>query len=125
VGLRRAATSSAGVRAKNSAQGWSRDKVEELFDKEGKADGSVALRYIETITSDAELIGKWAIVSYIEESLLRAEEETVVHTGRRSGSYAKAKVFTIGWGTPSPRRGPAPRLRSTVRTTTPTRSKPI
>lgn len=66
----------------NSAQRWSVDKVEELFDKEEKGGGAVALGYIETITSGADLKGKWAIRSYIEESLLPAGEESLVPAGQ-------------------------------------------
>lgn len=65
----------------NSAQRWSVDKVEELFGKEEKGGGAVALGYIETITSGADLKGTWAIRSYIEESLFSAGEEGLLPAG--------------------------------------------
>jgi hypothetical protein len=33
----------------NSAQGWSRERVEETFEREARPDGSVPLRFIETL----------------------------------------------------------------------------
>jgi hypothetical protein len=50
----------------NSAQAWSRDRVDEKFGPESKADGSVPLAYIETLVSEADLVGRWAIRSYIQ-----------------------------------------------------------
>ena len=50
----------------NSAQAWSRDRVDEELGRESQADGSVSLGYIETLVSEADLVGRWAIRSYIQ-----------------------------------------------------------
>ena len=90
----------------NSAQNLPRDKVDEQFGRESKGDGSVALGYIETITNGAELIGKWAIVSYIEESLLRAEEENLLPPGevrfaQRHAAHRQAQRIMLGFAFPT------------------------
>lgn len=52
----------------NSAQSWSRDgKVEEHF-REAAPNGSVPLGFIETLVDGADLVGRWAIRSYIESN---------------------------------------------------------
>jgi hypothetical protein len=50
----------------NSAQAWSRDRVDEKFGPEAAADGSVPLGFIETLVSEsADLVGRWAIRAHI------------------------------------------------------------
>ena len=50
----------------NSAQAWSRDRVDEKFGREAAADGSVSLDFIETLVSEpVDLMGRWAIRAHI------------------------------------------------------------
>ena len=58
----------------NSAQGWSLDKLDDCFPEMDER-GSVPLGYIETLVGSADLVGKWAIHSYIIEAtgVFRAE----------------------------------------------------
>jgi len=76
----------------NSAQGVSRDRVDETFGKESRGDGSVSLSYIETITSGADLKGKWEILSYIEKSLLPAAGQVGL-AGRRAARRQAQRIM--------------------------------
>lgn len=50
----------------NSAQSWSKDKVDDWFQEEMDERGSVPVGYIETLVGSADLVGRWAILSHIE-----------------------------------------------------------
>ncbi|MGH8507401.1 MAG: hypothetical protein ACREVH_01580 [Gammaproteobacteria bacterium] len=63
----------------NSGQGWSRDKVDEMFVREARPDGSVPLAVIETLVGSADLVGLWAIRSYIEgKGCSRSTTQTIM-----------------------------------------------
>ena len=89
----------------NSAQGWSRDKVEELFDKEEKGDGSVLLSYIETIINGADLKGKWEIRNYIEAGFLPAGQ---VGSAQRRAARRQAQRIMREYAFPTTDRGVVP-----------------
>jgi hypothetical protein len=92
----------------NSAQSCSRDRVDEMF-LNAAPDGSVPWEYIETLTGGADLVGDWAIRSYIEahgysrraaQYLMReyamSEARGLRHTQARSlGAYFDARKATI------------------------------
>jgi hypothetical protein len=63
----------------NSGMGWSCDVVDQKFGNLSNGDGSVPWRFIETITGGADLIGDWAIISYI----------------RRRGGYGQRQASRI------------------------------
>ena len=50
----------------NSAQSLSKDKVDDWFQEEMDERGSVPVAFIETLVGSADLVGLWAIRSYIE-----------------------------------------------------------
>jgi hypothetical protein len=92
----------------NSSERISRYKVDARFGLKSKGDGEVSMAYLETITQGADLLGSWAIRSYIEERLFLAGPpipQGEVRFARRRAARRQAQRLMSALGLPKTPEG--------------------